>query len=164
MPTVDHPHGRAGLALLAAALIAAAGCRAAVERVFTTPAVSLRAVEVTGVGLEGAALGVTLAIANSNPYPLAASGASYRLLVGDSTEVGRGTSVQPMRVGGNDSTLVVLPVTVSWAGLGRAGRGALRGGTVDYRVLGEVVADTPLGDRTIPIDARGRFAAPALSR
>jgi LEA14-like dessication related protein len=153
---------RLGAALVAVAGVA--GCRAAVERVFTPPTVALRGVQVTGVGLEGAALGVTLAVANPNPYPLAASSASYRLLVGDSTEVGRGTAAQAMRVGGHDSSLVVLPVTVSWAGLGRAGRGALQGGTVDYRVVGEVVADTPIGARTIPIDARGRFAAPRLAR
>jgi LEA14-like dessication related protein len=149
-------------ALRTAALCAAAtlvACRAAVDRVFTPPAVALRNVEVAGLGVTGASLTVTLSLANPNPYPLAASGASYRLFAGDSTEVGRGSVSTPIRVGGRDSTLVRLPVDVTWSGLGRAGRGALRGGTVDYRVLGEVIASTPLGDRTVPIDARGRFAA-----
>lgn len=129
------------------------------ERVFTPPTVALRGVAVTGIGIGGAALGVTLVISNPNPYPLAATRASYRLLAGgDSTEVGRGNATQPLSVGANDSATVTLPLDVSWSGLQRAGRGALRGGAVDYRVVGEVVADTPLGERPIPLDARGRFA------
>ena len=155
---------RAPRTLIAAAALAAAGagCRAAVERVFTPPSVGLRGVEVEGLGVGGASLAVTLSLANPNPYPLAATGASYRLLAGDSTEVGRGSVSTPLRVGARDSTLVRLPVDVSWSGLRRAGRGALRGGAVDYRVIGEVIANTPLGDRTVPIDARGRFAVAGL--
>ena len=145
---------------LGAALLVVGGCRAAVERVFTPPTAALRGVQVVGLGLEGASLAVTLSLANPNPYPLAASGATYRLLAADSIEVGRGSIATPLRVGGRDSTLVTLPVDVSWKGLRRAGRGAARGGAVDYRVLGEVLASTPLGDRAVPIDARGRFAAP----
>lgn len=144
---------------VAAACVGLVGCRAAVERVFTPPTVALRDVAVAGLGVGGASLTVTLALANPNPYPLAASGATYRLYAGDSTEVGRGAVQLPLRVGARDSTLVQLPVDVSWSGLGRAGRGALRGGAVDYRVVGEVMASTPLGDRAVPIDARGRFTA-----
>jgi LEA14-like dessication related protein len=149
---------------LVAAALALVGCRAGVDRVFTPPTVALRNVEVVGLGVSGASLSVTLALANPNPYPLSASGATYRLYAGDSTEVGRGTVTIPLRVGGNDSTLVQLPVDVSWSGLKRAGRGAVRGGVVDYRVVGEVLASTPLGDRAVPIDARGRFAAVGGSR
>jgi LEA14-like dessication related protein len=147
-----------------AIVIVTAGCRAAVDRVFTQPTVALRGVAVTGVGLEGATLGVTLAVVNPNPFPLTASRASYRLLAGDSVEVGQGVATESLRVGGRDSALVVLPLDVTWAGVARAGRGALRGGTVEYRVLGEVVASTPLGDRAIPLDARGRFAPPRVGR
>lgn len=158
---IHRPRVRRALLVTAAAAVAAGGCRAAVDRVFTPPTVALRGVEVVGLGLGGASLAVTLALANPNPYPLTASGASYRLLAGDSVEVGRGTITAPLRVAGRDSTAVRLPLDVSWNALGRVGRGALRGGDVDYRVLGEVVASTPLGDRAVPIDARGRFAAPA---
>lgn len=141
-----------------AVTIGAGGCRAAVERVFTPPAVALRGVDVVGLGVGGASLAVTLAVTNPNPYALAAAGASYTLLTGDSIEVGRGTTATPLRVAGNDSAMVRLPIDVSWSALSRAGRGAIRGGAVDYRILGEVIASTPLGERAVPIDARGRFA------
>jgi hypothetical protein len=144
---------RARLLAPVALLTLAGGCRAAAERVFTPPSAALRGVEVAGFGAGGAAL----AIANPNPYPLAASRASYRLLAADSTEVGTGSASEPVRVGARDSALVRLPLTVSWSALGRAGRGAARAGTAEYRIVGEVIADTPLGDRAIPIDARGRF-------
>lgn len=149
--------------VLRAATIGAAmilgGCRAALDRVFTAPTVALRGVELTGLGLQGASLDVTLSIVNPNPYPLSAARASYRLLVADSTELGRGSAATPLRVAGDDSALVRLPLDVQWSAVSRAGRRALRGGVVDYRVIGEVVANTPLGERAIPIDAGGRFSA-----
>ena len=156
--TTTNVDVRRRVLLPAAVVLLAGGCRAAAERVFTPPAVALRGVELTGIGATGAALTVTLALANPNPYPLAATRASYRLLAGDSTEVGQGSAAAPLRVAARDSATVQLPLVVSWAALGRAGRGALRAGAVDYRVIGEVVADTPVGDRSVPIDARGRFA------
>jgi LEA14-like dessication related protein len=154
---------RRALAALAAAC-AVAGCRAAVDRVFTPPTAVLRGVAVQGFGIQGAELVVTVALANPNPYPLSATGATYQLFAADSIEVGRGSSTVPLRVGGRDSTLVQLPIAVTWSGLGRAGRVAARGGAVDYRVVGEVLATTPLGERAVPIDARGRFAALSARR
>ena len=158
MPRTHRRFSTLALALTLAA--GSAGCRAVVERVFTPPTVALRNVALTGLGLGGATLGVTLSVANPNPYPLAAARATYRLLVGaDSVEVARGAATEPLEVAARDSTLITVPLDVSWTALGRAGRGAARGGAVDYRVVGEVVASTPLGERAFPVDTRGRFAA-----
>jgi LEA14-like dessication related protein len=151
-------HPRPLFLVAGAALHAAAAGQAAVERVVSPPSAALRGVQVTGVGLNGATLAVTLALANPNPYPLTAARASYRLLSGDSTEVGRGTAAEPLRVAANDSAVVTLPLEVNWNAFGRVGRGAVRGGAVEYRILGEVVAATPIGERAVPLDARGRFA------
>lgn len=142
-----------------AAASALGGCRAAVDRVFTPPTAVLRGVALQGFGIEGAELVVSVALANPNPYPLAASGATYQLFAADSIEVGRGSSTVPLRVAGRDSAVLQLPIAVTWSGLRRAGRVAARGGAIDYRVVGEVRATTPLGERAVPIDARGRFAA-----
>lgn len=141
-----------------------AGCREAARRVFTPPDVRFAGASVSSLGLDGGTLDVTLVVRNRNPYALTANGANYRLLAGDSAEVGRGSTVQPVTVAANDSAQVVLPVELSWRALERVGRSALRSGEIDYRVVGEIEVGTPVGARTVPVDARGRARAPRLGR
>jgi LEA14-like dessication related protein len=156
--------GRAHTAITAAAaaavvLLLAAGCKDVASRVFAQPSVAFRDVRLRGIGIQGGTVDVVLRVANPNPYALTATAATYRLLTGDSVEVGRGTTAQAYTVAAHDSALVTLPLDVSWRGLRDAGRAALAGGAVPYRVLGTITADTPIGAHDFPIDARGRFAA-----
>jgi LEA14-like dessication related protein len=155
---------RLGIALVATALASAAGCKQAADRVFQRPTVKLRAVGLGSVGAGGGALDVVLLVDNPNPYTLSAQRVSYRLLVDDSTQVASGATTQPVSIAGHDTALVHLPLDVTWRGLRDVGRRALADGTVDYRVVGEIVADTPIGAHTFPFDQRGRFAALSVSR
>lgn len=109
-----------------------------------------------GLGPAGGVVDVRLLVHNPNPYPLSAERATYRLLTADSVEVGRGEATDSLQVPAHDSAEVRLPVAVSWAALARAGAGALGTGAVDYRVVGEVRARTPVGTFPVPVDARGR--------
>ena len=151
------------LSLTAGAL---AGCRAVAERAFQPPTVTFRSAAVRGVGPDGGVVDVRLLVRNPNPYALRAERATYRLLTRDSVEVGRGEAVDSLEVPARDSAEVRLPVTVTWSALARAGAEALAAGAatgaVEYRVLGEVRARTPVGSFPVPIDARGRarLAAP----
>jgi LEA14-like dessication related protein len=133
-----------------------AGCREVARRAFTAPTVVLRDVRVRNVGLTGAGLDVYLAIRNPNPYALTATGATYRLLVNDSVEVGRGATTDTATAAAHDSTVVRLPLDVQWRGLGAAGMEAITSGAVGYRVIGSVTVATPVGGYDVPIDARGR--------
>ena len=139
--------------------VLAASCRDAVKRVFAQPTVAFRGVDVGTIGVTGGALDVVLLVANPNPYQLSARRVTYRLLAGDSTEVGRGATTQPVVVAAHDSALVHLPLDVTWRGLRDVGRRALADGTVSYRIVGEIEADTPVGAHTFPFDQRGRYAA-----
>ena len=149
----------AAVTAIAAILLVAAGCKDVASRVFTQPAVTFRDVRVRGVGLQGGTVDVVLRVANPNPYALTATRASYQLLTGDSVEVGRGEATQSVTVAARDSADVTLPLEVSWRGLRDAGRAALEGGAVPYRVIGTITADTPIGAHDFPVDARGRFSA-----
>lgn len=140
-------------------LLAAPACKDAVSRVFAQPTVAFRGVDVGTIGITGGALDVVLRVANPNPYQLSARRVTYRLLAGDSTEVGRGATTEPVVVAAHDSALVHLPLDVTWRGLRDVGRRALADGTVSYRIVGEIEADTPVGAHTFPFDQRGRFAA-----
>ena len=149
---------RAATALVAALLFS--GCSKIAERAFTTPVIGVRGVKVRSVGLTGGSIEVSLAIANPNPYPLPVHRATYTFALIDSTEIGRGETAAAFTIPARDSTVVQLPVDVSWQGLRAAARDAARDGTVDYRLVGAVTLDTPLGNPNVPFESVGRFTPP----
>jgi len=146
------------------AVLACLACTSLAERAYTRPTIAVRGVKLRSVGLGGGSLQVSLAISNPNPYPLPVHRATYSFVLADSTEVGRGESAAAFTVPAHDSTVVQLPLDVSWQGLRAAGRDAARDGTVDYRLAGTVTLDTPLGDPNVPFTAVGRFTAPPSLR
>ncbi len=149
-------------ALAAAALTAVgmggAGCGAASRRLYRPPTVALHNVQVDGLGMTGAALRVALLVRNPNPYSLRTAGMRYRLLVGDSVTIATGVDSTHQQVAGRDSAVVVLPVQVSWPGLSAAGRAIASTGLVPYQIVGEITLDTPLGNHSVAVNQRGRFA------
>ena len=148
---------RPSLLLLAAAGVVACGPIA--ERVFTTPNVVFRGVEVRTLGLRGGVVDALLLVRNPNRFGLTARRATYRLLVLDSVEVARGETTLPITVAARDSATVRLPVDITWQGLGAVGRAMVGNGTVAYRIVGDLEADVPMGTRRIPFDETGTFAA-----
>ena len=163
-PTSDRRprarRARVALVLLGAAVGAGSlgACASFGRRVFETPVVSFRNVEVKGLGLSGGSLDVLLSVYNPNGYKLEATRLSYRVLI-DSIPLGTGTIDQRFAVQGGDSTVVRLPITFAYAGLGSAGRQLLSRGAVNYRVLGDVTVNTPVGDFTRPFDRTGQFTS-----
>lgn len=154
-----------GTTLAAIALVATTlgACATLGRNVFQTPTVSFRDVRIQGIGLTGGQLEVQLNVFNPNGYTLSATGLNYRLLV-DSVALGSGTIDQRFSVGGGDSTVVRIPVSFNYSGLGSAGRALLQRGTLNYRILGDVTVATPLGNFTRPFDRTGQFASLSGSR
>ena len=151
-----RPRATAPLAPLLAAALLAAACGELAERAFTPPSAVVQDVAIQGASLEGPTLIVALRLANENTFPLTATGARYRLVLADSTEVGSGSSAERVTIGARDTAVVRLPVTLSWNALGGAGRDLLGGGDVEVQVLGEVMVDTPVGEHAVPLRARSR--------
>lgn len=146
--------------LLPVALLALAACSAIAERAFSRPTIAVRGVKVRSVGITGGSIEVALHISNPNPYPLPVQRATYTFALADSTEIGRGESAAAFTLPAHDSTVVQLPLDVSWQGLRAAGRDAARDGTVDYRLTGSVTIDTPVGNPNVPFESTGRFTPP----
>jgi LEA14-like dessication related protein len=120
----------------------------------------VRGVKVRSVGITGGSIEVALHISNPNAYPLPVQRATYTFALADSTEIGRGESAAAFTLPAHDSTVVQLPLDVSWQGLRAAGRDAARDGTVDYRLTGSVTIDTPVGNPNVPFESTGRFTPP----
>lgn len=142
--------------LALAIAVTCSACASIGKHVFTPPVVTFRGADVRGIGFTGSALDIYLGVQNPNSYGLKAVGAEYHVFVRDSVEVGSGAMQDTVSVGGHDSTIVKLPLDVRWAGLSSAGLQALMSGLVDYRITGNVIAATPFGRHTVPLNVRGR--------
>ena len=144
------------LVLLGAAL-ALAGCATLARQVFQNPIVNLRDVNVRGLGLSGGQLDVVLSVYNPNEFRLDASRLTYRLFVGDSIGLANGDIETRTSVQAGDSTLVTVPVSFTYSGLGAAARQLFSTGSVNYRVAGDVTVGSVAGNFTVPYSATGRF-------
>lgn len=153
------------LSIVGVAAVVAAGCSTLGKAAFQDPVVHLRNVAVRGIGLQGGQLDVQLSVYNPNHFRLDATRMTYNLnLAGDSVKVASGTYDSRFTVTDNDSTVVTIPVSFTFAGIGAAGRSLLNTGAVNYHVLGDVTVGTAVGNFTVPYNASGRFTTTGLSR
>lgn len=141
----------------AVALTAVGGCSSMGKQSFAQPQVTLKDVKLTGVGLTGGSLDVMLNVYNPNRFRLDASRLTYKVMM-DTVSFATGSIDQAMTVQARDSTTVRIPVNFSYNGLGAAGRQIMNTGSVNYRVLGDLVVATVLGNFTVPYDRTGRFS------
>lgn len=139
------------------ALTAVGGCGGIGKQSFAQPQVTLKDVKLTGVGLTGGSLDVLLSVYNPNNFRLDASRLTYKVMM-DTVSFATGSIDQAMTVQSKDSTTVRIPVNFSYNGLGAAGRQIMNTGSVNYRVLGDLVVATVLGNFTVPYDRTGRFS------
>ena len=96
-------------------------------------------------------------VALPNGFKLDGTRLTYKLMV-DSVRFGEGELADRFQVQEKDSTIVTLPLSFTYAGVGEAGRQLMNTGSVNYRVLGDVTVSTPLGNFTRPYDQTGRFS------
>ncbi|MGV3710215.1 MAG: LEA type 2 family protein [Gemmatimonas sp.] len=144
----------AGAAMLVATV---AACSALGRATFNEPVVRLKDVTVTGLGIQGGSVDVRLSVYNPNRFELDALKMTYKVDV-DSIPLGEGELGDRFVVQSNDSSIVVLPVRFTYAGLGAAGQSLLRAGTLNYRVRGDFTVSTPLGNFTRPYNQTGRYS------
>ena len=138
---------------------AASGSPAAAESAppFYNPRVALRDVRLSGVGLTGGAMEIALRVYNPNIYPLEDPRVTYRVIVGDN-QLATGVYDAEVDVPAEDSVLVRVPASFTFGGAGGAGRALLNTGSVNYRVLGRIYADTPYGRLSAPYDRAGTYS------
>ena len=142
-----------------AAMAVVAGCSALGKQAFQQPVVHLQDVRVNGVGLTGGNLDVKLSVYNPNGYRMDATRMTYNVTVGDSVRFATGTVDSRFTVNSNDSTVVTVPVSFTYSGIGAAGRQLMNTGGVNYHVNGDVTVGTVVGNFTVPYSATGRFNA-----
>lgn len=148
------------LAVLALALGVGA-CSSLGRQAFQNPVVNLRDVRVLGLGTTGGQLEVQLGVHNPNNYRLDATRLTYRVFVGDSVGLASGALDTRTTVQAGDSTIVKIPVSFTYSGLGAAATQLLRTGAVTYKVAGDVTVGSVVGNFTVPYSASGQFSTMA---
>ncbi len=141
-----------------AAVVAVSACASLGKAGFAEPTVNLRDVNVTALGLSGGSVDVVLSVYNPNGYRLDATKLTYRVMMDSATQLATGEFTDRITVQEKDSTIVRLPVSFTYAGIGAAGRELMSRGSVDYRVAGDLTVGTPVGNFTRPYSTRGRFS------
>src|SRR5437868_7718426 len=106
--------------LLAVAIAGVTACASLGMGGFKDPVVSFQGVQINGLGVQGGSADIELSVYNPNHFKLQGTRLTYRLLV-DSTPVGNGALDQRFSVEKGDSTLIRLPVSFTYSGLGAAG-------------------------------------------
>ena len=149
---------------VSAAMLAGVGCSALGKAGFEQPVVTLKDVKIRGVGLTGGSLDVLLNVYNPNHYRLDASRLTYKVMLGDSVSLASGAVDSRFTVQDRNSTLVPIPVTFTYAGVGEAGRQLLQLGAVNYKVLGDVTVASVVGNFTVPYSSTGRFTTTGIGR
>lgn len=140
-----------------AVMVVVAACSALGRQAFQNPVVNLRDVRVLGLGTAGGQLEVQLGVYNPNNYRLDATRLTYRVFVGDSVGLANGAMDTRTTVQAGDSTIVKVPVSFTYSGLGAAASQLLRTGAVNYRVAGDVTVGSVVGNFTVPYSASGNF-------
>lgn len=142
--------------LLVPMLLLAAACSSAVRQ----PEVRLESVRVGGIGLRGGTLYAQVYVGNPNGFGLETRSITYAMQVEHPDSAGRwmtfseGTVEEPVRVGGNSSTIIEVPIQFRYDDLGGAIRSILDTGTFNYRVQGNVQLSEPIG-RNVPYSKTG---------
>jgi len=141
-----------------AAAAALSGCAALGRQAFQQPTVNLRDVRVMGIGVTGGELEVALGVHNPNNYRLDASKLNYRVLISDTLPVASGQLDSRSTVQAGDSTIIRIPVAFTFAGLGAASRQLINTGVVSYKVTGDFVVESAIGNFTVPFSTTGRYS------
>jgi LEA14-like dessication related protein len=142
--------------LLLPVLLLVGACSSAVRQ----PEVRLESVRVGGIGLRGGTLNALVYVGNPNGFDLETRSITYDLQVEDPDSAGgwvtfsQGTVDETVRVEGNSSKVIEIPIQFRYDDLGGAVRSILDTGTFNYRVTGDVRLSEPIG-RTFPYAKTG---------
>lgn len=146
---------RIALLQLVALTALSAACMPNVEE----PEVTVEGISLGAVGLQGGVLNVSLRVVNPNGFDLEASGLSYDVDFRDGEswiDFAEGDFPEEIRVPGEDSARVRIPVEFRYSAVGSALRSMLDIGTIDYRIAGQVRLEEPLR-RGIPFRKSGQM-------
>ena len=155
------------LALSAVTLGGTAACSTLARQTFAEPVVTLRDVQIRGLGLTGGSIDVRLGVYNPNNFRLDAGRMTYQLLAGagsDTVTFATGTVEGQQSFAEQDTTIITVPLSFTYSAIGSVGRQLLNSGSIDYTIRGDISVATPIGNFTRPYSHTGRYSTLGSSR
>ena len=159
-PTIRHPSHGLQLTALLALLCSTTACAIVQSLSFERPGVTLKEIHITGLGLSGGSLNLLLDVYNPNSYSLRTMRIETSVDI-EETHFGDVKLEREFTVPANDHTVVEIPMTFTWSGVGAGARALLQRGSVSYVLDSKILVDTPIGDQTL--DFRNRGTVPLKS-
>jgi LEA14-like dessication related protein len=130
---------------------------------FKEPELQLEQINAKGLGLTGGTLDLVFDVYNPNDYRIR----STRLEVGidlEGTHFGDALLDRPLDLSPTNHSRVVVPVRFEWAGLGAGARALLTRQALGYGITGNVILETPLGDKRVAVKGTGNVPLRKLIR
>lgn len=143
----------AGLVVVAGSM----GCAALSMTKFQEPTIELQTIVVRGIGLTGGTLDLQLEVTNPNSVDIKGTKLELGLDV-EGAHFGDVELNDAFNLPKNQPTVVTVPLTFNWAGVGAAARSAFNYGTVKYAMKGTASLETPWGVERVPFSHDGSVA------
>jgi len=126
------------------------------------PVVTMKSVDLTALSLETADLQFTLEINNPNSFGINLAGFDYQLDINQHPFL-NGDQPDKIEIGGRNSSLLDVPVTINYIRLFDAVRDLLENKKADYKVDFGFKFDLPvLGNTRIPVSHSGSIPVPKI--
>ncbi len=150
----SNPVGRRSTLALWAVAAVLSSCASLGSAAFSPPQVSLSEVQLLGIGLSGGTLNLVLAVHNPNAYQITGGRLEAEVAL-EETQFGEIAIERVLTLPANDTTRVEVPLRFSWQGVGAGARGFLQRGSVSYVLTGSLIAETPMGEHSVPVRTTG---------
>ena len=137
--------------------LGATGCAALSMANFQEPTVELQTIIVRGIGLTGGTLDLQLEVTNPNSVDIKGTKLELGLDI-EGTHFGDVELNDAFNLPKGQPTIVTVPLTFNWAGVGAAARSAFNYGTVKYDMKGTASLQTPWGVEKVPFSHNGSVA------
>lgn len=138
-------------------------CASLARTVFDPPQVGVDRIELQNIDLTGADLIVHVKIHNPNSVGATLSSLEYQVEV-DGERLLKGKKADKTLIAGNNTSMIALPVSVSYAGLKSGLAGALSKKNLPFVFTGKVTLDTPVGDLAFDLSEKGDIPIPDRPR
>ena len=138
-------------------------CVSLAKKFFDPPQVGVDKVEFSKIDLTGVDLIVHVKIHNPNSVGATLNHIEYTFEV-EGERLLKGTKADKTKILSNDTSLIPIPVSISYAGLKSGIAGALNKKSLPFALKGKVVLDTPIGDMSFDIAEKGDIPVPDRPR
>jgi LEA14-like dessication related protein len=128
------------------------------------PTLVPKGAQVTGIDPKGVTIDLTVEMTNPNGFAIEVQDIRGRVVLADGSDLGEVNVTHAVSLPSNVPTLVKVPITANWAGMGSLAAMALGGKDLPFTVSGSVGVGTPSWNVGVPYSVSGTVTQDQLKR